>query len=143
MAIKTTENKDYVNNISEISVDVICILESKLEVILTPYDHLGIKKSDIFSVIGSLSSFLITLLTADFDSEIWKGFFISISLISFYFLGTTIYEHYKNKISAKKIIDNIKAEREVGLAKMKLSTSIQSNQNPKKKSKKKNKIKKK
>ena len=120
MALRKTNGQDYNNKISDISVDVICISESNLRVILMKNIDKLSKNCDIIGAIALFLSLGIVLITAEFkskwlDSNTWYGIFIVLTIAASAYLIYVINNNRKNKVDEDVILDEIKKSREVAL----------------------------
>ncbi len=114
MARISSEGVNIANTFSNTDVNIIRITEDKLINILTI--HVGkLKKSKEWIAALSFSiSLLLVLLTSTFCSkwglsgEQWQTIFILLFLGSLIYLGYTIYNSFKHKVTVHSIVEDIK-----------------------------------
>lgn len=125
MPLKQSDNLHYNNNIDEISVEVITILERSLRLILTPYDKLT-NRGELISAIALFVSLFIVLITADFknfifESTTWFLIFISLTILSLFYIIYIWCNTEKKKFSVDDVMDKIRKEKSSSSKEMRLS----------------------
>lgn len=130
MALRQPDRNDYANSITDISVDVISIVESSLRNVLTKHVDRLRKGKDCIGAIALFITLVTVMLTADFknillDGKIWFGIFLVVTVASFAYLIYVAYNHYKYEDSVDQIIEDIKAERGGASSCMTLSPATQ------------------
>lgn len=112
------QNRRFVQGIySNIKSNLIEITEDKLELIVTKYSNQLKKSRDWVGYSGIAITILISLLTCDFNKnflgiskDIWYALFILCFVISIILLMNSLYNTFKFRNIAKKMIEEIKNE---------------------------------
>lgn len=114
MALQGAKGKISINEeISNTSVNVIKILEDRLENILTKHIHRLTKQSDWKSAMTILGSLITTIVTSDFhdtfgiNASTIKDIFCFGIVASFIYFCYTLYNCIKNRDSIERIIKDI------------------------------------
>lgn len=104
------------NTIKNTSVNVISIIEDKLENILNKHFAKLKRANDWVGAAAFFATVLATLLTSDFhktlgfEPAVFQAIFIILLIVSFGYLCYTIVNAIVNRVSVKKIIKDIKNE---------------------------------
>lgn len=116
MAVNETLNLKVQNTISEISVNVICIPEDRLENILIKHVANFKRSKDIIGASGTFLAILTTFLTSDFkdfglEAETWKGVFIVAMVASAIYFFYVLWNLLNNRGGVEKVMLDIKSAK--------------------------------